>query len=71
MIFFSRSLLLLSCTSVLSAILYTFSEIQHHTFLAISAGEFNSYLTTMYDLKADAGLAVFDGHLKDFAYASG
>ncbi|EFO25560.1 elongation factor 1-beta/1-delta [Loa loa] len=25
----------------------------------------------MYDLKADDGLAAFDGHLKDFAYASG
>ncbi|KAL4003518.1 EF-1 guanine nucleotide exchange domain family protein [Acanthocheilonema viteae] len=26
---------------------------------------------TMYNLKADDGLSAFDGHLKDFAYASG
>ncbi|VDK80902.1 unnamed protein product [Litomosoides sigmodontis] len=33
--------------------------------------KFYSHLGTMYDLKADEGLALFDEHLKDFAYASG
>ncbi|KAM3722574.1 Elongation factor 1-beta [Dirofilaria immitis] len=33
--------------------------------------KFFSYIATMYDLKADDGLASFDRHLENFAYASG